>query len=272
MATIAQDLNGILNNLYAPDGLKALDYLLQILVTDGTTTYAIMPPVSEGQPYILQDITSNPKLTNFRWVASEQVERTELQRRPTGVERWNMMPCSLQDLRFTKAYESQDRLSEFIGLRGTTKDSTDAELFAIYEVARDLYLTRERDGKTWHTMESAVYGDRMESLSIQENWNDDCIGVHNGVARGYLYNGSFYEDETHQTVIAPNKKIIYVNLGVETRDLYIYDNSYMRVGAGSLTKEQADQLYAPKVHGHSINDIQDIAFLSEQQIINILNH
>lgn len=175
MATIAQDLNGILGNLYAPDGLKALDYLLQILVTDGTTTYALIPPTSEGQGYVLQNITANPKLANFRWVASEQVERTELQRRPTGVERWNMMPCPLADLRFTKAYKAPTRLSEFIGLRGTTKDSTDAELEAIYADARAEYLQRERDGKTWQTMESAVYGDRLEALYIQEDWSKNLI-------------------------------------------------------------------------------------------------
>lgn len=175
MATISQDLSGILGNLYAPDGLKALDYLLQILVTDGTTTYALMPPTSEGQGYVLQNITANPKLANFRWVASEQVERAELQRRPTGVERWNMMPCPLADLRFTKAYEQPTRLSEFIGLRGTTKDSADAQLEAIYTDARAEYLQRERDGKTWQTMESAVYGDRLEALYIQEDWSKNFI-------------------------------------------------------------------------------------------------
>lgn len=275
MATIEQDLSGILDNLEAGEGLASLGYLIQVLVTDGTTTYALMPPTSEGMPYALQDITSNPKLTNFRWVASEQVDRqdADLQTRPTGIERWNLMPCALQDLRFTKAYESQDRLSEFIGLRGTTKDSTDAELFAIYQTAHEIYRDRVRDGQTWQTMHSVVYGDKLESLFIQENWVDDCVGAHNGVASGYLFNGVFYEDETHKTAITPNKKVIYVNLGVETRDLYIYDKpSYMRVGVGALTKEQADQLYAPKEHGHSIKDIQDIDFLSEQQIINILNN
>ena len=67
------------------------------------------------------------------------------------------------------------RLSEFIGLRDTTKDSTDEELAAIYTDARELYLDRERDGKTWHTMHSVVYDSHgIESLCIQENWNDNC--------------------------------------------------------------------------------------------------
>lgn len=175
MATIAADLDGVLDNLYCPEGLAELGYLLQVIVTDGTTTYAILPPTSEGQSYVIQDITVNPKLTNFRWVASAQVARTELQTRPTGVERWNIMPCPLEDLRFTLAYESPARLSEFIGLRGTTKDSTDAQLEAIYADARTEYLTRERDGKTWHTMESAVYGDRLEALYIQEGWSKNQI-------------------------------------------------------------------------------------------------
>lgn len=163
-------------NLYASEGLLATGYLLQVLVTDGTTTYALLPPAEEGQPYVLQDITSNPKLTNFRWVSRSTVTRSDadIQTRPTGIERFNIMPCDPDDLRFTLAYEIPDRLSEFIGLRDTTKDSTDEELASIYADARALYLDRERDGLTWHTMHSVVYGDRMEELYIQENWNDNC--------------------------------------------------------------------------------------------------
>lgn len=176
MDTIASDLSGVLENLYASEGLLATGYLLQILVTDGTTTYALLPPAEEGQPYVLQDITSNPKLTNFRWVSRSTVTRSDadIQTRPTGIERFNLMPCDPDDLRFTLAYESPDRLSEFIGLRDTTKDSTDEELASIYADARALYLDRERDGKTWHTMHSVVYGDWMEELYIQEDWNDNC--------------------------------------------------------------------------------------------------
>lgn len=179
MATISDDLEGVLDNLYASEGLLTSGYLLQILVTDGTSTYALLPPGAEGQGYVLQDITSNPKMTNFRWVGRESVARTEsdIQARPTGVERWNMMPCNLSDLRFTAAYEQDSRLSEFIGLRHTTKDSTDEELEAIYDDARTEYLNRERDGKTWHTMHSVVYGEGMESLFIQEDWTDDIIAL-----------------------------------------------------------------------------------------------
>lgn len=177
MDTIATDLDGILDNLYASEGLLATGYLIQLLVTDGTTSYAILPPASEGEAFVLQNITSNPKLTNFRWMAQPEVSRydMDMQDRPTGIERWNMMPCALKDLRFTKAYETTDRLSEFIGIRETTKASTDAELEAIYNDARALYLDRERDGQTWQTMHSVVYGNGIEHLWIQENWNDDCI-------------------------------------------------------------------------------------------------
>lgn len=173
MATIADDLEDVLGNLASTAGLDALEYLIQVLVTDGTTTYVIMPPTADNQAFVLQDISANPKLANFRWVSSETVQRTDLQTRPTGVERWNAMPCSLADLRFTKAYESNARLSEFIGINETTKASTDAELEAIYTSAHALYLERKRDGKTWHTMHSVVYGDAMEELYIQENWEDN---------------------------------------------------------------------------------------------------
>lgn len=177
MATIATDLNGVLNNLYASEGLQATGYLLQVLVTDGTTTYALLPPTEEGRGYVLQDITSNPKLANFRWVNRSTVARTDsdIQTRPTGIERFNLMPCALEDLRFTLAYEDDDRLSEFVGVDGTTKDSTDAELEAVYDLARAEYLTRQRDGKTWQTMHSVVYGSKMEQLYIQEDWMDDII-------------------------------------------------------------------------------------------------
>ena len=177
MATIAQDLDGILGNLYAPDGLQALDYLLQIIVTDGTTTYALIPPTTEGGSYVLVNATAYPKMANFRYVARAEVSRydMDLQTRPTGIERFNMMPCPLEDLRFTKAYEQPTRLSEFIGLRGTTKDSTDAQLEAIYTDARAEYLRRERDGKTWQTMHSVIYGDRLEALYIQEDWSENLI-------------------------------------------------------------------------------------------------
>lgn len=177
MATIAEDLNGVLDNLYCPEGLAELEYLLQFIVTDGTTTYVIIPPTSANQSYELVNATTNPKMSNFRWVNRATVARTDndIQRRPTGIERYNAMPCPLEELRFTKAYETPSRLSEFIGLRGTTKDSTDAELLAIYEDARALYLDRQRDGQTWQTVESAVYGERLNSLYIQENWTDEII-------------------------------------------------------------------------------------------------
>lgn len=175
MRSISDIYNLPLNNLCNTQSFIQMGYLAQYIVTDGTTTY-ILSPDTESNSYVVQNATSNPKLTNFRWVNQANVTRDILQRRPTGVERWNMMPCELSDLRFTKAYESPTRLSEFIGLRGTTKDSTDAELLAIYEDAHDLYLRRTRDGQTWQTMHSAVYGPNgLEHLYIQENWTKDYI-------------------------------------------------------------------------------------------------
>lgn len=176
MATIETDLAEILDNIKVPVLMKTAEYLLQILVTDGTTTYVLAPDTSSGT-YIIIDATSNPKLTNFRWVSDKTVVREELQERPTGVERWNMMPCSLEDLRFTAAYESPTRLSEFIGIEGTTKESTDEELTEIYNTAREEYLIRTRDGKTWQTMCSVVYSSNgIDHLWIQEDWEKDYYG------------------------------------------------------------------------------------------------
>lgn len=174
MDSIESDLSSLLEDLKTSPTIDAADYLLQFMVTDGTTTYAILPPESSSGSYEIIDISANPKLANFRWVENATVNRAELQDRPTGVERWNLMPCDLKDLRFTKAYESPDRLSEFIGLRNTTKDSTDEELESIYEAAHELYEERTRDGSTWQTMHSVVYGaNGLEHLFVQENWDKD---------------------------------------------------------------------------------------------------
>lgn len=173
MATIHEDLSGIIENLRVVD--KMGEYLAQYLITDGTITFALMPPTSADESYVLTDITDCPKLTNFRWVDRETVERNAdyMQDRPTGVERWNEMTTDLEALRFTKAYEQADRLSEFIGIAGTTKLSSDEELEAIYSTAREKYIVRERDGELWQTMHSVIYSAHgMESLCVQENWSN----------------------------------------------------------------------------------------------------
>ncbi len=176
---IEEDLADILGNLTTTPAFDSAEYLLQVLVTDGINSYVLTPPVTGGS-YEVVDISGNPKLTNFRWVPDATVTRTSLQTRPTGVERWNAIGAQtkLQDMRFTLAYEADDRLSEFIGIRGTTKHSTDAELEEIYEEARALYLARTRDGRTWQTMHSAVYSaNGLEELCIQEDWNRNYVSA-----------------------------------------------------------------------------------------------
>lgn len=169
-----------LNNIKVSDGLIEMEYLLQFMVTDGETTYAILPPESKTGTYSVVDITSTPKLANFRWVNRNLVSRMDedIQTRPTGIERFNQMPCELKDIKFTNAYESSDYLSEFIGLRGTDKNSTDEELLSIYNSARELYLDRKRDGMLWQTVHSIVYSNNgIESLYIQENYNRDVLAI-----------------------------------------------------------------------------------------------
>lgn len=168
---LPQKLGGILSDLYIPAALADSEYLLQFMVTDGEKTYAIMPPENSSGAYEIVDISANPKMANFRWVNKPQVHRAELQTRPNGVERWNAMPTKLENLRFTRAYEAPVWLSEFIGINGTTKDTTDAELLTIYEQAHELYRHRTRNGETWQTVHSVVYSaNGMEELFIQEDW------------------------------------------------------------------------------------------------------
>ncbi len=169
------ELREVLDDIRIPSALADNGYLMQFLVTDGETTYAITP---SDNGYELADISTLPKLANFKWVDKPTLQRNDsaLQLRPTGVERWNLIEsgAELADLRFTKCYEQPTRLSEFVGIGDTTKDSTDAELTDIYNRAHAAYLTRKRDGQLWHTMHSVVYGaNGIEHLWCQENWNKD---------------------------------------------------------------------------------------------------
>lgn len=195
MGRLGTQIREYIENLNVPPELAAMEYLVQFIVTDGTTTKVITPK-SDGTEYEIVDASSNPKLTNFKWVADLTVDRADLQDKPTGVERWNSinnLTDNLAELRFTKAYESPDRLSEFIGIDGTTKDSTDEELTEIYNLAHNEYLIRERDGKTWQTVHSVVYNGRsVESLCVQENYNKD-YALHLGEivdvgSNQYVYN------------------------------------------------------------------------------------
>lgn len=177
---ISTVLTPYLSNILIPDNLLNAEYLLQFLVTDGETTYAILPPTSKEGSWSITDISSNPKLTNFRWIDKTGTllrNDEDLQTRPTGVERWNLIDfenTTLEDLRFTLAYESATRLSEFIGIDETTKESTDEELMEIYNLAHTAYENRTRDGKTWQTVYSVIYGNQtIESLYVQENYEID---------------------------------------------------------------------------------------------------
>ena len=174
---LSDEVSNLLANTRIPNGLKSLDMLIQVLVTDGITT-KLFTPTKNGYEYI--DITSNPKITNFKWVDRAIVNRTDsdIQLRPTGIERWNLInsETELEDLRFTKAYETPDYLSEFIGERETTKYSSDAELLAIYNIAHDLYLHRERNNTLWQSMHSIVYSEiKIENLFVQENYERDFV-------------------------------------------------------------------------------------------------
>lgn len=226
---LEEQLSGILGDLYAPPLVSEQGYLTQFLVTDGVRSFALMPPESASGAYEVVDISENPKLANFRWVSSQTVSRSELQDRPTGVERWNMMPCELKELRFTKAYEAPTRLSEFIGLRGTDKDSSDAELEAIYDDAHELYERRTRDGSTWQTMHSVVYGsDGIEHLWVQENWGKDYVG------HTEPYDGPYDATPTRETqTFATQGKVMdedfTVNPIPQNYGLITYNGFYMTV-------------------------------------------
>lgn len=182
MQSIQAELSPVIGDLATTPALDEAEYLLQFVITDGVTTY-LLTPTSSG--YELVNITANPKLTNFKWVADAEVERdaANMQLRPTGVERWNLIgeDTELSDLRFTKCYESADRLSEFVGIDDTTKDSTDAELTTVYNLAHTAYSTRTRNGQLWQTMHSVVYGENgMEHLWCQEKWDKDYVAQGGG--------------------------------------------------------------------------------------------
>lgn len=174
MDNIETELADIINNLKVPEALAEAEYLLQYVITDWETTYALLPPTSSTWSYVLQDISSNPKLTNFRWVNQSTVVRTELQTRPTWVERYNLMPCDMSDIAYTKMYETPNYLSEFIGMNWTTKDSSDEELLVQYNIAKAEYDRRTRNWLTRQTVHSIVYSKKwIEHLYVQENFEYD---------------------------------------------------------------------------------------------------
>lgn len=174
---LSDEVNNLINNIKLNKSMREQDLLIQVLVTDGVTT-KLFTPTENGYEYI--DITSNPKVTNFNWVNRQNISRTDndIQLRPTGIERWNLIDndVSLEDLRFTLAYENSDRLSEFIGIDETTKYSSDEELIKIYNKAHASYLNRERNNKLWQSMHSIIYSKfKIESLFVQENYNKNYV-------------------------------------------------------------------------------------------------
>lgn len=159
-------------------------YALQFIVTDGTTTYVItMTGTPQFNQLVCVNATNNPKLTNFYWVNQSTISsRASLsQAHPTGIERWNALRTwgvpDMAGIRFTQSYERTDRLSDFIGESGTTKDSTDAELLEIRDLAYTAYQNRTRNGETWQTVYSVVYSpNKLETLYIQEDFETKVIG------------------------------------------------------------------------------------------------
>lgn len=182
-----EELQNALSNIYIPERYSDNEMLLQYLVSDGVTTCAIIPPVFSVGDYSIEYCNDySSKMTNFRWYDAEYVslEDSDMQYRPNGVERFNEIAdgATLEQLRFTQAYETDTRLSEFIGMNGTSKESSDEDLYAIWEAVSALYPDRERDGTFWQTLHSIVYskGD-IEHLWTQENYNIDyCSGSSSG--------------------------------------------------------------------------------------------
>lgn len=177
-------VNNFLANAKLPTALVDLGYALHFFITDNTTTYTLAPK-DDGSGYEFIDISSLPKQTNFKWINRVTLDRndSDLQSRAIGTTRWNLIEsgAELKDLAFTKAYQTNERLDEFVGINGTTKDSTDAELQAIYEDAHTEYLTRKRDGKTWQSLHAIVYGSQgIEYLSVQENYDKNYIVLTGG--------------------------------------------------------------------------------------------
>lgn len=142
---ISSEVQNALDNLKAPTG----EYVIQVLFTDGKGKY-VLTPNSRGTAYEVVEISSCPKLTNFKWMNKEVIDRFNdgLPDHSTGVERWNMINDSttLEELKFTECYRSPTRLTEFVGIDGTIITTSDASLLIIYNRAAALFEQRTRDG------------------------------------------------------------------------------------------------------------------------------
>lgn len=161
-----------------PESMQQNEYTLIFFIKFKDEVYSLQPI---NGSYGLFDLSTQtiPKLTNFVSLGTDNISKStfNLQNRPTGLERYNLINsgATLEDLRFTKAYENPDRLSEFIGIDGTTKDSSDNWLTSIYEEAKAIYDIRNRDGQTWQTMHSVIYDltDKTMIVCVQEDWTKE---------------------------------------------------------------------------------------------------
>lgn len=191
--------------VYFPVSLHQRDYEIHLMVADSQGTYAI--EFINGLIKII-DISNKPFLTNFHIYGVhfnlsgtvKTPKTSDKKRNPvtvnnitphgSGLERYNYlvrhyndisnkedMLRVLNDLKYTRAYSTSERpsnpywFSEFVG-GVLTLESDLSEYSSIVTAAGDLYLNRERDGKTWHTVHSSIYDMDSKTLYLRTQEDD----------------------------------------------------------------------------------------------------
>lgn len=211
--------------VYAPvtDGKKNE---VQVLVADKGNTYVLS---FEGtQTRILED-EFNGVLTNFRLGdtilvdGKYEIDGSNIEDYGNGIERANealdMMPYASVDeimvaLHYTHAYDLlpiNGRLTDFVGINGTTIHSTQTELRHIKADATRLFNRTDRSkGDVWHTTHTIVYDlDTMQATYSTQEIND-----------GNSYEGAF---DFPADVVALARKIMSVDADALQRIIDWYD-------------------------------------------------
>lgn len=182
-------------NIYCANS-AAFKQEFHIMIADSTKTIEV--EFVDNQIKKIQTFVSNkPIVTNF-YLFGYNGTRNSLTTYAMGTERYDILAASydtidnvndmintMKSVWYTKAYStSQDPIwySEFVGnwteqgYGDLTKDSSPSEFTALLQKQRQVYNSRQRDGRTWQTVYTSVYDREARKLYIIPQESESIFG------------------------------------------------------------------------------------------------
>lgn len=178
-------------SVYVPTTLLKIGYETHLMIADETDTYLVEFYGNETvvikllaneymTNFYLSDVTQNADGTVYTPASDgHRASENNISANGSGLERYNLIvdnydACDTKDgmrelmnkLKFTNAYKEANWFTEFVGINGLTVDSDLADFEDVVAQAKKLYEHRIRNGKTWHTVHSAVYDIEHRSVSV----------------------------------------------------------------------------------------------------------